>query len=177
MANIENQVVMYVALGIAIGIPLYLWRQKRNVLSGFDAFVKQRRMTPRTTSPVAVFTDANPPKGLQFSSAYDGQLRPGVPMTLLLLRRMESVIVQGVSIQNPTLYVGAYLPAQADFDANFLRVWEDKAQRRLDHVAYAARSVDSGFVVVWQGAPARKNVEARLAELAKSLSAIRGRAA
>jgi hypothetical protein len=177
MANIENQVVMFVALGIAIGIPFYLWRQKRNLLSEFDAFVKQRRMTPRTTSPVAVFTDANPPKGLQFSSAYDGQLRPGVPMTLLLLRRMESVIVQGVSIQNPTLYVGAYLPAQADFDANFLRIWDDKAQRRLDHVAYAARTVDSGFVAVWQGTPSRKNVEERLAELAKSLTTNRNRSA
>ncbi len=172
-----NDLVMYAALGVAVAIPLFMWRRKRNVLSGFDEFVKQRRMVPRTTSPVTAFSEPNPPEGLHFSSAYDGQLRSGMPMTLLLLRRMESVIVQGVSVQNATLYVGAYLPAQADFDVNFLKSWQNKALRKLDHVAYAARTVDSGFVIVWQGTPSRKNVEARLAELAKSLSATRSRAA
>jgi hypothetical protein len=172
-----NDLVMYAALGVAVAIPLFMWRRKRNVLSGFDEFVKQRRMVPRATCPVTAFSEPKPLEGFHFSSAYDGQLRSGVPMTLLLLRRMESVIVQGVSVQNAMLYVGAYLPAPADFDANFLRTWQDKAQRKLDHVAYAARTVDSGFVVVWQGTPSRKNVEARLAELVQSLSASRGRAA
>jgi hypothetical protein len=160
---------MYVALGVAVAIPLYMWRRKRNVLGGFEQWVKQRRMTARTTSPVPAFSGPNPPEGLHFSSAYDGQLRPGVPMTLLLLRRTEAVIVQGVSVQNATLYVGAYLPAQASLDANFLRTWQDKAKRRQDHVVYADRTVDSGFVVVWKGSPSRKNVEARFAELAQSL--------
>ena len=171
-----NELVMYAALGVAVAIPLFMWRRKRSVLSGFDAFVKQRRMAPRTTCPVAAFVESNPPEGMHFSSAYDGQLCPGVPMTLLLLRRMESVIVQGVSVQNATLYVGAYLPAPADIDANFLRTWQDKAQRKRDHVAYAARTVDSGFVVVWQGTPTRNHVEARLAELSQAVSTNRGRA-
>jgi hypothetical protein len=170
-----NELVMYAALGVAVAIPLYMWRRKRNVLSGFDELVKQRRMVPRTTCPVAAFSEPNPPDGMHFSSAYDGQLRSGVPMTLLLLRRMESVIVQGVSVQNATLYVAAYLPAQADFDANFLKSWQDKALRKLDHVAYAARTVDSGFVVVWQGTPSRQNVEARLGELTQSLTTNRER--
>ena len=172
-----NELVMYAALGVAVAIPLFMWRRKRAVLGGLDDFAKERRMTPRTTSPVAAFSDPNPPEGMHFSSAYDGQLSPGVPMTLLLLRRMESVIVQGVSVQNATLYVGAYLPAQADFNANFLRAWQDKALHKRDHVAYATRTADSGFVVVWQGTPARKNVEARLAELSQSVLATRGRAA
>jgi hypothetical protein len=169
MAHIGNQFVMYIALGVAVAVPLYMWRRKRNVLGGFEQWVKQRAMRPRTTSPVAAFSEPNPPEGLHFSSAYDGQLRSGVPMTLLLLRRTEAVIVQGVSVQNATLYVGAYLPAQASLDANVLRTWQDKAKRRQDHVVYADRTIDSGFVVVWKGTPSRKNVEARLADLAQSL--------
>ena len=168
---------MYVALGVAVAIPLYMWRRKRNVLAGFDALVTQRAMKPRTTSPVAAFSEPDPPEGLHFSSAYDGQLRPGVPMTLLLLRRTEAVFVQGVSVQNATLYVGAYLPAQANLDASFLRDWQDKTQRKQGHVVYAARTIDSGFVVVWKGTPSRQNVEARLAELAQSLPASRKRSA
>jgi hypothetical protein len=169
MAHIGNQLVMYVALGVAVAVPLYMWRRKSNVLGGFDTFVKQRGMKPRTTSPVAAFSAPDAPDGLHFSSAFDGQLRPGVPMTLLLLRRTEAIIVQGVSVQNATLYVGVYLPAQASIDANFLRAWQEKAKRRQEHVVYADRTVDNGFVVVWKGTPSRKNVESRLAELAQSL--------
>ena len=90
-------------------------------------------------------------------------------MTLLLLRRTEAVMVQGVAVQNMTLYVGAYLPAQANLDPNFLRTWQDKAERGQEHVIYAERTVDNGVVVAWRGTPSRKNVEARLAELAQSL--------
>jgi hypothetical protein len=169
MAHIGNQLVMYVALGVAVAVPLYMWRRKRNVLSGFDALVKERGMKPRTTSPVVAFSAPDAPEGLHFSSAYDGQLRPGVPMTLLLLRRTEAVMVQGVAVQNMTLYVGAYLPAQANLDPNFLRAWQDKAERGQEHVIYAERTVDNGVVVAWRGTPSRKNVEARLAELAQSL--------
>ncbi len=177
MAHVGNDLVMYVALGVAVAIPLYMWRRKRNVLGGFDALVKQRGMTARTTSPVAAFSEPNPPESLHFSSAYDGQLRPGVPMTLLLLSRLEAVFVQGVSVQNATLYVGAYLPAQANLDADFVRNWQTKAQRQQEHVVYAARTIDSGFVVVWKGTPSRKNVESRLAELAQSLPTSRKRSA
>jgi hypothetical protein len=126
---------------------------------------------------VAAFSEPDPPEGLHFSSAYDGQLRPGVPMTLLLLRRTEAVFVQGMSVQNATLYVGAYLPAQANLDASFLKDWQDKMQRKQGHVVYAALTIDSGFVIVWKGTPSRKNVEARLAELAQSLPTNRRRGA
>jgi hypothetical protein len=144
-------------------------RRKRNVLGGFDAFVKQNRFTPRTTSPVAAFSESNPPEGLHFSSGYDGQMRPGVPMTLLLLRRMEAVVVQGVSIQNATLYLGAYLPDVGKFGADFTKSWCDTAQRKQGHVVYAAPAREGGFIVVWKGVPSRQNVEARLTELTKSI--------
>jgi hypothetical protein len=177
MAHIGNQFVMYVALGVTIAIPLYMWRRKRNVLGGLDAFVQQRGMRARTESPVAAFSAPDPPEGLHFSSAFDGQLRPGVPMTLLLLRRTEAVFVQGVSVQNATVYVGAYLPTQVDIDPNVLKDWQMKAQRQQEHVVFAARTIDSGFVVVWKGTPSRDNVEARLAELSQSLPTSRKRSA
>ena len=170
MGHAGNNLVLLIALGAAIGIPFYMLRRKRKVLGGFDAFVKQHKFTPRSHSPVAAFSESNPPEGLHFSSGYDGQLRPGVSMTLLLLRRMEAVAVQGVSIQNATLYFGVYLPDAAKFGPDFAKNWRDAAQRKQGNGVYAAPAREGGFIVVWKGAPSRQNVEARLAELTASVA-------
>ncbi|MEP6482970.1 MAG: hypothetical protein ABJB01_00885 [Rudaea sp.] len=169
MGHAGNNLVLLIALAATIGIPFYMFRLKRNVMGSFNALLKEKRFTQRTSSPVAAFTSSKPPDGLYFSSAYDGELKPGVPMTLLLLRRSESVPVNGVMIQSGTLYVGAYLPQQTAVNANFIKTWQDKDRQSKERVAYAAPAAEGGFVIVWQGTPARKNVEAHLNALLGSL--------
>ncbi len=169
MAHMGNQIVMFVALGVTVAIPIYLWRRKRSVMSGLDALVKERGMIARPSSPVAAFAQPNPPERMHFSAGYDGALRPGVRMSLLLFRRPEAVMAQGVSIENATLYVGVFVPDQPAVGIDFVKPWQEKAQRREDHVVYAARVAEGGAVVIWQGTPSRDNVQARLGELAQSI--------
>jgi hypothetical protein len=162
-----NQLVMWVALAVAVAIPVFLLRRKRKIMSGFDAFIAEKKFVTRTSSPVAAFSQANPPEGLHFSKAYDGLLRAGVSMSLLLLRRTESVIVNGVSVPNQTIYVGAYLPAPVA--ATFQKVWTANAAGKRGDVVYAAPVPEGGFVIVWNGAPSRANVESRLEAISQSI--------
>ncbi len=169
MGHPRNQLVMWIALAVAIAIPFYMWRRTRSVFRGLQEFVAAQQLTPRSNSPVAAFSAPNPPEGMHFSSAYDGPLRPGTAMTLMLLRRTEAVMVRGVSVQNATLYVGVYLPPTVALDAGWLKGWQDKAPRKQGYVVYAARAAEGGVVIVWQGTPSRQNIEARLSELTRSL--------
>ena len=164
-----NQLVMWVALAVAVGIPILILRRKRRVLSGFDEFIAEKRFVARASSPVAAFVQANPPEGMHFFKAYDGKLRPGVAMSLLMLRRSESVIVNGVSVPNQTIYVGAYLPSQTPITSAFQKLWMDNAAGKRDDVVYAAPTAEGGFVIVWKGAPSRANVESRLAAVSRSI--------
>ena len=165
----RNQLVMWIALAITIAIPFYMWRRSRGVFQGLNEFIAAQRMTPLGTSPVAAFTQPNPPESLHFSTAYSGELRPGTPLNLLLLKRTEAVIVRGVSVQNQTIYVGAYLPPQVKLDAAWLAGWQQRVPRKQDRVIYAARAAEGGVVIVWQGAPSRQNIETHLGALRNSL--------
>jgi hypothetical protein len=164
-----NQLVMWVALAVAVGIPVLILRRKRKVLTGFDDLVAERNFVARTSSPVAAFAQANPPDGMHFSKAYDGALRPGVAMSLLMLRRSESIIINGVSVPNQTIYVGIYVPAQPPVTPAFQKTWTDNATGKRADVVYAAPAAEGGFVIVWKGAPSRANVEARLNAVAQSI--------
>ena len=161
-----NQLVMWIALVVAIGIPIYISRRSKNVFSSLNEFVAAEHLVARSASPVAVFGGKDPPEGLHFHGAYDGKLG-SAPLTLLLLRRTESVLVKGVPMQNMTFYVGAYLPQAAD--ESLLKTWQERATKRQGGVVYAARAAEGGVVVVWQGPPSGQNVRARLGELRSTL--------
>lgn len=155
--------VMWVALAIAIGIPLLMWRRRRNVMDGLQVFLVERRFMERETSPVAALSAPNPPDGFHFSAAYYGTVG-SAPVTLLLLRRNEAIVVQGVSTQNRTVYVGAYLQAGA-VNEEFIADWQRKAKARRDNVVHVSQPAEGGVLIVWKGAPSRANVEAHVAAL------------
>ncbi len=155
--------VMWIALAVTVGIPLYMWRRRRNVMQGLQAFLVERRFMERETSPVAALAAPNPPDGFHFSAAYYGTVQD-VAMTLLLLRRTEAVVVQGTSVQNRTLYIGAYVPANA-VNADILAEWQRKARAKRDHVVHVSQPAEGGGLIVWKGTPSRANVEAHVAAL------------
>jgi hypothetical protein len=161
--------VMWIALAIGIVIPIYLSRRGNDMLSGFKQLLAERRFTPRTDSPVAIFSSQDPPRGFHLFAVYDGELRPRVPICLLMFKRTESVLMQGVPMQTSTVYVGVYLPPQVKLDASWLAQWEDKVARNKDGVAYAAPVAEGGIVIIWQGEPERKVISKNLAALADSI--------
>ena len=156
--------VMWIALAVAIGIPLSMWRRRRNVLGGLHTFLATRGFVERNTSPVAALAAANPPDGFHFSAAYAG-FAQNVPMTLLILRRTEAVVVQDMLMQNQTIYIGAHLPAGAVDDA-FVVEWRRRASAGRDHVVHVSQPAEGGVLIVWKGAPSRANAEAHVAALA-----------
>ena len=158
-----QSLVMWIALAVTAGIPLLMWRRRRNVMGGLQAFLVERRFMERETSPVAALSGANPPDGFHFSAAYYGTVQD-VPMTLLLLRRAETVVVQGASVQNRTIYVGAYLPAGA-VNGDVVGEWQRKARAQRDHVVHASQPAEGGILIVWKGTPSRANVQAHVAAL------------
>jgi hypothetical protein len=154
--------VMWIALAVAVGIPLYVWRRRRDVLGGLRVFLDVRGFVERDASPVASLTTVNPPDGFHFTAAYSGSAQ-GVPMTLLMLRRTEAIIVQGMLMQNQTIYIGAHLPVAGE---TFIAEWRRKAQARRDNVVHMSQPIEGGVLIVWQGAPSRTNAEAHVAALA-----------
>lgn len=156
--------VMWIALAVAIGIPLAMWRRRRDVLGSLHAFLAARGFVERNASPVAALAAANPPDGFHFSAAYAG-FAQNVPMTLLILRRTEAVVVQGMLMQNQTIYLGAHLPAGAVDDV-FIDEWQRKAKAGRDHVVHVSQPAEGGVLIVWKGAPSRANAEAHVAALA-----------
>ncbi len=165
----KMQLVMWAALAIAVATPVYFLQRTRDVFSGLNQLVAERHFTAQPSSPVAAFTGKDPPVGLHFYQAYAGELRQKVPVTLVLLRRTESVLIKGVPVQTSTIYVGAYLPPVVKLDDGWVKTWEDRVARKQGNVAYAARAAEGGVVIVWQGAPSRRNVEEHLAALSGSL--------
>ena len=159
--------VMWIALAAAVGIPLYAWRRRRDTLGGLRAFLDARGFVERDTSPVAALAAADPPDGFHFSAAYTGSAQ-GVPMTLLILRRTEAVVVQGMLMQNQTIYIGAWLTTGVA-DAAFVAEWRRKAQAGRDHVVHASQPAEGGALIVWKGAPSRANAEAHVAALAGTI--------
>lgn len=162
----SQNLIMMAALAVALGIPFYALRRKRAVFAGLNAFVAERKFVTRSNSPVAAFSEKNPPGGLYFSSGYDGEIRPNVPITLMLLRRTEAVSVSGSMVQNQTLYVGVYLRADENSADRLLKAAQEKS---TSNVVYADRVREGGIAIVWRGAPSRQNIEAHLAALSKLL--------
>jgi hypothetical protein len=158
---------MWIALAVSVGIPLYAWRRRRHVMSGLHTFLVERHFMERESSPIAVLAAPNPPDGFHFSAAYGGTV-DGVPLMLLLLRRSEAVLVQGMSMQNQTTYVGAYLPPGAA-SADAVADWQRKAQKQREHVVHVSQPAEGGLLIVWKGAPSRGNVEAHVAALLGTL--------
>jgi len=164
------QVVMWIALAVTVATPLYFWRRSRDIFSGFDQLVAQRGFVARKDAPVAVFAGKDPPMGLRAYAAFDGPLRPGTNGSLVLFRRTESVLVNNLTVQTPTIYVGAYVPPVVSVTDSWRKSWEERALRNKDDVVYAAKVAEGGFVIVWKGAPSHKNVAAHLDALAHSLA-------
>lgn len=107
--------------------------------------------------------------GFHAYAAFEGPLRPGTPISLLLFSRTESVLIRGVPVQTPTIYVGAYLSPAVKLDEGWRKTWEERAARNKDDVVYAALGAEGGFVIVWKGAPSHRNGAAHLDTLAHSL--------
>lgn len=156
--------VMWTALAIAIGIPLYMLRRRRDILRGLHAFLAARSFTARDTSPIAALAAKDPPDGFHFSAAYAGAAQ-GVSMTLLILKRTEAVIAQGISMQNQTIYIGIHVPT---IGPRFVADWQRKLQARQDNVVHVSQPAECGALVVWNGAPSRANVESHVAAIAAS---------
>ena len=156
--------VIWIALAVAAGIPLLVWRQRRDMLGGLRAFLDARGFIERERSPVAALLAANPPDGFRFAAAYAG-FAQNVPMTLLILRRTEAVVVQGMMMHNQTIYIGAHVPASAA-DVVLAADWQRKAQSAREHVVHASQPAEGGVLIVWKGAPSRANAEAHFAALA-----------
>jgi len=159
-----QSLVMWIALAVAIGIPWYMWRRRRDMLGGLNAFLAARGFVERDVSPVAALATTNPPDGFHFSAAFAG-FAQNVPMTLLILRRTEAVVVQGMLMQNQTIYIGAHLPAGA-VDDIFFDEWRRKAKAAREHVVHVSQPAEGGVLIVWKGAPSRANAEAHVAALA-----------
>jgi hypothetical protein len=163
-----QSLVMWGALAVTIGIPVYRWRRRRNVLSGFQALLAEKGFAARAASPVAALSEKNPPDGFHFSAAYDGSIN-GVTTTLLLLKRTEAVVVQGTSIQNQTIYIGAYVRGSTVND-DFLGEWRRRLQGKRDDIVHVSQPAEGGALLVWKGTPSRAHVQAHLMNLAGTLA-------
>lgn len=163
------QVVMWIALAVAVATPLYFWLRSRDVLGGFDELMAERGFVPKKAALATVFASQEPPMGFSAYAAFAGSLRAETPISLLLFRRTETVLVRSVPVQTPTIYVGVYLSPTTKLDEGWRKHWEDRAARGRDDVVYAAVGAAGGFVIIWKGAPSRKNVATHLDALARSL--------
>lgn len=163
------QVVMWIALAVAVVTPIYFWRRSRDVMGGFDELMAERGFVAKKAAPATVFASQEPPMGFSAYAAFAGSLRAENPISLLLFRRTETVLVRNVPVQTPTIYVGVYLQPAAKFDKSWRRPWEERAVRGRDDVVYAAVGAAGGFVIIWKGSPSRKNVAAHLDALVDSL--------
>lgn len=161
---------MWIALAVTIATPIYLRRRSRDIMSGFGQLIAERGFVAKKAALTTVFASQDPPLGFHAYAAWDGSLRPGTPVSLLLFRRTESVLIRGVPVQTPTTYVGAYVPSSLKLDESWRKIWEERASRNKDDVVYAALGAEGGFVIVWKGAPSRQNVAAHLDGLTHSLS-------
>jgi len=163
-----QSLVMWGALAVTVGIPAYLWRRRRNMLGGFQTLLAEKGFVARNNSPIAALSDKNPPDGFHFSSAYDGAVG-GATTTLLLLKRTEAVVVQGTSMQNQTLYVGAYVHGSAAGD-NFFAEWRRRLQAKRDDIVHVSQPAEGGALLVWKGSPSRAHVQSHLMNLAGTLA-------
>ncbi len=163
-----QSLVMWGALAVTIAIPAYMWRRRRNVLSGFQALLAEKGFAARASSPIAALTEKNPPDGFHFSAAYDGAVS-GAATTLLLLKRSEAVVVQGTSIQNQTLYVGAHVRGPAVSD-NFIAEWRRRLQAKRDDIVHVSQPPEGGALLVWKGSPSRAHVQSHLMGLTGTLA-------
>lgn len=165
----KMQVVMWLALAVTVVTPIYFWRRSRDVMGGFDELIAERGFVAQKAALATVFASQEPPMGFSAYAAFAGSLRPGTPGSLLLFRRTETVLIRNVPVQTPTIYVGMYLPPTVKLDASWRKTWEERAARGRDDVVYAAVGAADGFVIIWKGAPSRKNVARHLDALARSL--------
>ncbi len=167
------QVVMWIALAVTVATPIYFWRRSRDVMGGFDELMAERGFVAKKAAPATVFASQEPPMGFSAYAAFAGSLRAETPISLLLFRRTETVLVRNVPVQTPTSYVGVYLPPglplSMKLDESWRKQWEDRAARGRDDVVYAAVGAAGGFVIIWKGSPSRKNVAAHLDALVDSL--------
>ena len=135
------------------------------MMSGFQALLAEKGFTARAHSPVAALSDKNPPDGFHFSAAYDGAVS-GVATTLLLLKRTEAVVVQGTSVQNQTLYVGAHVRGSARQRQTSSPNGGARLQAKRDDIVHVSQPAEGGALLVWKGSPSRAHVQSHLMSLA-----------
>ncbi|HNN90712.1 hypothetical protein [Haliangium sp. UPWRP_2] len=160
---------MWIALAVTVATPLYLWRRSRDIMGGFDELIAERGFVAKKAALATVFASQEPHMGFSAYAAFAGSLRPGMPFSLLLFRRTETVLIRNVPVQTPTIYVGVYLPPSAKLDETWRKPWEERAARGREDVVCAVVGAAGGFVIIWKGAPSRKNVAAHLDALANTL--------
>ncbi len=174
-----------VLAALIIASMVYLYFRDRELVSGLKEFLKEGKYKLRVQPPIrAPFVYE---QRVQVAS-YDGQLKEGVPYTLILGRRVVGEKKESVTYQ----YIGFYFPPQTNLSDEWLEGWRRKVAERgdswavkcgvekieknwgskgvPDHLPIRAARIESGVLLAWNGLHTRDHIEARIQDVLASLS-------
>jgi hypothetical protein len=167
-----GKTVAIIVFSCIAGFWLLLWFMNRRASRDFQTLVAERGFRLRSDCPVAEPFGPGVISG--GALCYDGELQPGVPMTLMFgSRRTGSVNVQGAALATQEALMAIYLPPAVPLSEPWLLAWQAKVTAKQGRfpVLHAGRTAQSGMLLVWFGANQRQLVEDRMREVIATLPA------
>jgi hypothetical protein len=169
---------------LIFGFIVYLFIRRRKLTNELQAFFNEGHYLRRDQCPVPnpfVYTDAH-------VGCSDGELKPGMPYTLILGSRMTGA---GKTASLHT-FIGFYFPQQVNLSDEWLAGWKQKVAERgdawaegsgvekmkkswglmgaPDKLPIRAIRVNDGVLIAWIGLHLRKQIEERIQDVLASFS-------
>jgi hypothetical protein len=169
---------------LVIASVVYLYFRDRQMIGGLKDFLREGKYKLRVQPPLkAPFIYEQQIK----VTSYDGQIKEGMPYTLILGLRTTGTGKDSITYQ----YVAFYFPAQVSLSDKWLDGWKHKVAERGDN--WAAKSgvekveknwgskgipdnfpiraarMDGGTILAWNGLHTREHLEARINDVLASM--------
>ena len=184
LPNVSLLQVSIVLATLIVASIAYLYFRDRQMVGGLKEFLKEGKYKLRVQLPVkAPFVYEK----LFKVTSYDGQIKPGLPYTLILGIRVTGTGKDRISYN----YIGCYFPPQVQISDEWLHSWKHKVAERGDNWAeksgvekteknwgskgipdnlpIRAARVDDGVILAWNGLHTKEHVEARINDVLASL--------
>lgn len=176
--------VSIILAALVIASIAYLYFRDRQMIGGLKEFLKEGKYKLRVQPPIKTpFVYEARVK----VASYDGQIKEGLPYTLILGLRTSGAGKDSIAYQ----YIGFYFSQQVQFDDEWLGNWQRKVAERGDHWAsksgiekmeknwgskgipdnlpIRAARVEGGILLAWNSLHTREQVEARINDVLASL--------
>lgn len=167
-----GKTVAIIAFIVIAAFWLLLWFMNRRAARDFSSLVAERGF--RLSSECRLAEPFGPITSGAGVLCYEGELRPGVPITLIFgSRRTGSVNVQGAAMAVNEALMAMYLLPSVSLSDAWLASWQAKVTAKQDRfpILHVGRPPQGGALLVWFGANARQVVEDRMREVEATLPA------